>query len=218
MQAAARRHNKDRSAPDETPASPLQRREPQDAAPPESRVSRRKPRFLDEDTCSRRNGSLASVEAGGAKRGHAQVMNDMSFPAPGLSPHDGVGAGKMYAIRDFGSIARRAVRANVSLADAGYEPFQLKKRRLSNAVASRSGFATAAAVRPRGAPHPVFSSHPEAYAPDRQSKHGGTSNFPRPRRAAATQASPEKVQSPNGQQDAHRRITPGRDPGGGAAR
>lgn len=145
-------------------------------------------------------------------------VNDMIFPAPGLPPANGVRPGQMFGQGDTGPIALSAVRPNPSPANAGQEPlFQLKDRG-RNARDLRCGFLSAVPGLRGGLRSPVSYHHPKAYSPDRQSEYGGRPLFPRPGRAAATLASQAKVRTANGEQDAHRRIAPGRDPGGGAPR
>jgi hypothetical protein len=141
----------------------------------------------------------------------------MNFPAPGLTPMNGERLGKEYDRRNIGLIATMAEGA--ACIDAGQALFPNMTNSQRFAAAYSRIQSSSAAPKASGGDFPTISNHnPEACSPNRQSEHGGTRLIPRHRRAAATQASPAKVLKPNGQQDAHRRIAPGRDPGSGAPR
>jgi hypothetical protein len=172
---------------------------------------------LQGDKCSHRRGPLAPFGVGGAQSAATRRCEAMNFPAPGPTPVNGECHGTEYDQCTIGLIATMAEDARCI--GAGQTLLLSMTNSLRLAAAHSRIQSPSAAPKASGGDFSLISHHnPEACSPNRQSEHGGTRLIPRHRRAAASQASPAKVLKPNGQQDAHRRIAPGRDPGSGAPR
>ena len=110
---------------------------------------------------------------------------------------------------------------NPTASQTGYRPFGVFAGQ-NYSEQSISGQTCSDAVRPRSGLSEVLSTSPfthEAVTPFRRFRAGLDQTVPRAQGAETTWACAKKVSRAfHGQQDAHRCITPGRDPGGGATR